>query len=183
MSWYNYDPESLVSLMVICYNMMHFRCCFSEAVCWWYTFNAIDNCIDKKYPQLTFIVAWQITFAPIVPHLVSYLVQTKEWGKYNLSSLKAFSSGSAPIHSDTLLALSHKVRDELPWMISSILIGLWSFHQISWFCDFLVLNAISKLMGWCIKPGIYVICYSVFFWQQSYFSDVLLRQGCIYIAC
>lgn len=65
--------------------------------------------MHKIYPQLTFFVSWQITFAPIVPHLASYLVQTKEWGKYDLSSLMSISIGSAPIHSDTLLALSHKV--------------------------------------------------------------------------
>ncbi|KAK4319533.1 hypothetical protein Pmani_009522 [Petrolisthes manimaculis] len=88
-------------------------------VCHIYGYNMMINTLSAggrvvmlpKFSIHKFLSAIQthkITFAPIVPHLVRYLAQTEAWSQYDLTSLRAFSSGSSPIHSDTLLALSHK---------------------------------------------------------------------------
>ncbi|XP_068243128.1 probable 4-coumarate--CoA ligase 1 [Palaemon carinicauda] len=63
--------------------------------------------LQKFSPEKYFeaIQNYKVTFSPIVPHIAKFLSETPLWQKYDLSSLMAFSSGSAPLPTSTMMNL------------------------------------------------------------------------------
>lgn len=63
--------------------------------------------LQKFSPEKYFaaIQKYKVTFSPIVPHIAKFLSETPLLQKYDLSSLLAFSSGSAPLPTSTMMNL------------------------------------------------------------------------------
>ncbi|KAG7167823.1 4-coumarate--CoA ligase 5-like isoform X2 [Homarus americanus] len=66
--------------------------------------------MPKFTPEKYFdaIETFKVTFSPLVPHIAKFLMETPLMDKYDLSSLRAFAIGSAPLHNSTLVALKQK---------------------------------------------------------------------------
>nr|XP_045610420.1 4-coumarate--CoA ligase-like isoform X1 [Procambarus clarkii] len=65
----------------------------------------------RKYLQA--IQDFKVTFSPLVPHLVKFLTETPLLKEYDISSVKYFHSGAAPLTASTATSFTKKIRQPI----------------------------------------------------------------------